>query len=777
VNLFKENYKEIFPFPDRSITPEKKTSRAYSKSVAEAIYSRFLKNKTAVSSSTRTLYQELRDYGKGEQSEDKYKRYLMGVAQQDASQPITSVDGSWTENRSQERKGWMNVLWEILSPATMINNMIHGLFDDIDFDIMADAVDADSGAEEENEKWKLWVTTKSFVAERLVAARAMAGVPPERPEFIPESIEELELYKEAGGFKMAYAMEMEKLLRHTSDTSNWEELKRKILDDIVDLSRAFVKADYNKETSKIEWRYVDPDDIVIQYSKYLDFRDSEYAGEFKEIKISDLRKDMLNEGYKEDDIKEVAETYCGVFGNPSKDNFTDYKKRRSGAWRYDNFTVIVFKYEWIDTDVEKKVKYTNTYGKTRFKPYEEKKLRKKEKLVEDTKKFLYKGTWVIGTDIAFDYGKEYYQPRPQPKEVELTYKGFIIPKKSLTAQLLPIYDNIQIGWLKYQNALAQIFEAGYTVDYRMLQNISDGERKYSPAQVLKMWKETGILLYMSTPIGQFYRGGSTQVVSRLEGGMGQALQEALGRIQLQFMLIEKMTGFSPVALGATPNPDAPVTTTERSLQATHNSLKPMIRGLFELKNQLAKATSTRLQQMLKYDEDSKKEFTKVIGEGGVQSINMAKDSAVEYGVRLRARPTNQEKLNLLKAAEAAMQPGRDGLPGISFDDYTYIVERLNAGGNIKEIRLYLSQARRKAEKRNFEEKQTLQQQQIQGNQMLAEQKMKQTAMENDMKVRGEIAINNNKAASDLRLKMVEINGDYMTQLTKAAAEEENAPQG
>lgn len=780
MDLFKGKYTEVFPFPDRSITPEKKSAREYTQLVGEGIYTRHLKNKTASSSSARSLFEELRDYGNGEQPEDKYKRYLMGVVQSDTSAPISPIDGSWTENRTQERKGWMNVLWDIISPAPMIKKEIHGLFDDIDFDIIADAVDADSGAAEENEKWKLWVDTKSFVAERLFAARAMAGVPAETPDFVPENIEELEMYREAGGFKMVYAMELEKLLRHTADHSDWQTIKEKVLDDVIDLNRAFVKGDYNNESKKIKWRWVDAEDIVMQYSKYYDFRDSEYAGEFHEVKISDMRQKMLNEGYTEDDIREVAEAYAGVMGNPSKENFATHNQRKNGRWRYDNFTVVTFGFEWIDTDVERKIKYTNKYGKVRLLPYQEdKKLGKKEELVEDTKRYLYNGTWIIGTDITYDYGKVYYQPQPTPKEVELTYKGFVLPGKSLTAQLLPIYDNIQIGWLKYQNALAQIFEAGYTVDWRMLQNISDGEKKISPTEILKMWKETGILLFMSTQVGQFYRGGKSTPVDRLEGGMGQALIEAQGRIVLQFQLIEKITGLSPIALGASPDPDAPVTTSERSLEATHNSLKPMIRGIFTLKNSLARTTSPRIQQMLKYDKESEKEYTKVIGAGGVRAIKIAQSTAAEYGIKLQARPTMQDKASLLRAAEMAFQPGRDGIRGISFDDYTYVIERLNAGGNVKEIRLYLNQARKRAEKKTFKEKQQLIQQQTEGNLQMNKATQQTKAMEQTMKTKGQIAVDNNKGAIDMRLKLLELNGGYMEQLEKQQAQEEeaNAVQG
>ena len=769
MKAFENKYEDVFPFPDRSITPKEKTSREYTKAIGEAIYTRHLKNKASVSHSARSLYKELREYGTGEQSEDKYKGYLQGGVQSDSALAITDVDGSWTGNKTQERKGWMNVLWDIISPAQMIRDMIHGLFDDIDFDIVADAVDADSGAEEENEKWKRWVDTRSFVAERLMAARAMAGVPIEKPDFVPDNIEELEQYAAAGGFKMVYAMETEKLLRHIADFSDWMSLKAKVLDDIIDLYTAFVKADYDKESKKIKWRYVDPEDLVMQHSKYHDYRDSKYGGEFHEVKITDLRRDMLNEGYTEEEIKEVAESYCGMFGNPAK-----ISAEEEGSKGYDNFTTIVFSFEWIDDDITKKIKFTNSFGKVRYIPFKDKKLGKREEVVKDTKRNLYQGNWVIGTDIAYDYGKVYYQPKPQPNEVELTYKGFRLPGKSLTARLYPLYDNIQIGWLLYQNGMAQQFQSGYTVDWRMLQNISDGEKKYSPLEIIKMWKETGILLFMSTPIGQSYRGGASRPVDRLEGGMGETLNEAMARIQMQFMLIERMTGFSPVALGATPNPDAPVTTTERSLQATHNSIKPMMRGIFTLKNALARVTSPRLQQLLKYNPESRAEFEKVIGKGGVKAIMIAQDSAAEYGIRLQARPSLQEKMDLLETAKIAMQPGRDGIRAISYNDYMYIVERLHAGGNIKEIRMYLTQARKRVEKQAFKEKQALIKQQTDGVLKGNQDKMRTEAMIKNMDVKGTIAIDNNKARNDLKLTITKINGDYMTQLQNQTAQE-NVP--
>ena len=481
--------KKDYPFPNRDVSTEEKSKPEYALSVGECLYSKYLRNKGGITHNYSTFFRELREYGRGVQDTNKYKNFLSGATTD--SQNVTDVDGSWTRNREYERKGWMNVLWDILSPAPKIRNMIHGIFDDIDFDVMVDAIDADSGAEAEEEKWRLWATTRPSIRGALDRMKTQAGLPVTTPDFIPESLDELEMYEKAGGFKQAYAMALEKLIRHTDDVSDWGNLKRKLIDDMIDFNICGAKADYNDDETKIKWRYVDPADAVIQYSKYEDFNDSEYAGEMKDVTISELRRKLQREGYKEKDIKDIAEKSCGYLDNPGSSEWKNYDGTEdNGSYKYDHFKTCVFTYEWIDHDTEKKIKYTNKFGKTRWLPYEGKKPGNREKVVTTSKKTLYQGTLVLGTEVVYDYGAVHYQPRPVPRKVELTYKFFKMEGKSLTAILLPILDNIQIGWLKYQNALNTIFEEGYAVDFRLLQNISDGKKKFSEA--IKMWNETGV---------------------------------------------------------------------------------------------------------------------------------------------------------------------------------------------------------------------------------------------------------------------------------------------
>lgn len=770
-----EKYKnDIYPFPDRDVSAEEKNKPEYVVRIAEAIYSRHLKNKTGVSYSFNSVIDTLRAYGKGAQDENIYKRYLFGSAPNTQDEGIvTDTDGSWNANRKYERKGWMNVLWDIVSPAGRIRNMIHGMFDDIDFDVVADAIDADSGEEEEQNKWRTWVMTRANIARKFQEFHQRANIPYDAPEFIPENLQELEMYQEAGGFKVAYASELQKLLRHTDHVSNWSNLKSKLLDDMIDLAMAFIKAEYDDDRKKIVWRYVDPKDLVIQYSKHDDFNDSSFGGEFREMKIADVRTQLLEEGYKEDDIKAIAKNYCGIHDNPSKNDWDKYNQYTNGVWAYDDFKITVFQFEWIDKEKTKKVRYENTYGKIRWLEYKDgQKLGKREKLVQSSKDFLHEGRWIVGTEYAFKYGKVYYQPRPKPNKVELTYKGVKLSTKPLTMQLIPIYDNIQISWLKYQNSLAIMFEEGYAFDFSMLQNIEDGQQKYSAMDAIKMFKERGILPFRSLPVGQlYYRGGGTQPIHKVPGGMGDVLNQAISRLRFQMEMIQHITGLSPVALGAQPEPDTPVATTERSLQATHNSMKPMIEGLFNIKDYAAKVTSSRIQQLIKWDEKSRKQYEKVIGRTGVMAIRRATNSHVEYGIRLQARPTNQEKMQLMKHVEIALQPGRDGIRLITFADGLYIMERLQGGGDLKELRMYLASAERKQQQRIAAEKQQMIRQQGEQNRMNEQQKIKFEEYKQQLESQLSLKEIDAKTKGEKEVKLMEINGDYIEELVRAAKEE------
>ena len=217
-------YMGNYPFPD--YRKAKKDSKKYYKGSVEAIYSAYMKNKTGISYFDYDNFKLFREYGRGMQSEYFYKTYLKDTDTDASPSVVNDTDGNWNVNREYNKKGWGNMKFNILSPAPKIRSQIHGLFDDFEFDIMADTIDAQSGAEKETQKSMLWAQARNLKFMNNFKIRA--GIPLEQETFIPSSMEELELYEITGGFKSNYASALEEVIKHTMNISDWRNLKKKI---------------------------------------------------------------------------------------------------------------------------------------------------------------------------------------------------------------------------------------------------------------------------------------------------------------------------------------------------------------------------------------------------------------------------------------------------------------------------------------------------------------------------------------------------------------------
>ena len=93
------------------------------------------------------------------------------------------------------------------------------------------------------------------------------------------------------------------------------------------------------------------------------------------------------------------------------------------------------------------------------------------------------------------------------------------------------------------------------------------------------------------------------------------------------------------------------------------------------------------------------------------------------------------------------------------------------GGNLKELRLYLIQSRRKAKREAFAEQQALVQQQQQGTQQMEQMRAQKEMQTKQLDVQGAIAIENNKHQNDLELYRMKLNAEYVAELKKESERE------
>lgn len=769
---FHKDYKDGgYRFPSKEVSNEEKETEAYAAKNAEAIYSLYNRNDTAVGFSNNYAFHILRLMARGKQPEDWYMpRGDGGLQQTEVAQSTNGFNSTFLDSEQFER-GFDNIDWDVVSPAPKIMRMMLGLLAGIKKDITVTNIDADSGAEEEQAMFDTWVRAK--YAEEINKAIAVAGLSMDQPDIIPDSMEELQILRDTGKFKLQYARVMEKLIKHTEELSRYPEIHEDLIRDVLTLNVCGAKSYYCEQDKKIKYRYVDPQYSVFQWSSHWDYKDIEYAGE---INYDWTVSKLLETGnFTRDELCDIAKKYKGIMGNPvlSEEEWDQYAEMQSdGTYRYDNFKVAVMDCEWIDIKTRKRLKFTNKYGTQRNIPYSDgRRVRKNEELMVTNTRKLYHATWLIGSERCVKYGFV----ENQEKNPKLSYKFIKFEEKSIIQQISPFLHNIQMNWLKWQNALSMVFDKGYAIDVKMLDNIKLGGDDMDAQDIIEYYKRTGLLFYRSTMPGQFYKGGNVVPIQEIEGGLGSRLKEAFDSIQFNMRMIEDITGLSSVALGSAG--DDPVKNTQLSLNSTHQSLNYLLNGVFRVREYLAEKAANRISLCIRNDKKSYKEYADVVGINDVDIIKMAEKQGRKYGSTLISRPTDEQKQILYNWINEAMTPGRDGVRDISIDTAIELMREIEDGGNIKEVEFKLKTAVR----RNKEQarKQAMENMQMQSQQQA--QLAQQQAQSEQAKIQGEaqadIAIENVKSQNNMKQRQLQSNLDYLNDLRKQAAAEDAIENG
>jgi hypothetical protein len=743
--------------------------------MAQAMYSAFVTNRTAISVEQSEDFQVLRAYGRGKQPSSKYKDAFL-FEEKDLPAQLGE-----TEFKDQKRKAWANVDFEnIISYAGKVKDHFHGIFMNQDMDVIGDAIDEDSGMMKMDKK--LEIQTELLFAKELGELRKMVGEEPPNLEFYPLDQAELEDYEASGGFKLNFAKAMEKLLKHTFNLSKYDQLKKRWIDDATDIGIIAGKVDEDMDTGEVMVDYVDPSNLIIQWSDYYDYRDSEYCGQVKARTISELAN------YIEDreELARIAKLYSGQLGNPADKEWRFYNKmNESGGYDYDFYKVPVLEGYYIDFEDQYEKEYTDKYGNrkvinTRY-GYEKK--NNNEKVRVNRTRYLYKFNWVVNTDTIFNYGKVYDQERPNDRDVKLPMRVIKITDNSITHRLRPIYDDMMFSWLKYQNAQIMAANAGYAVDVNLLRNVQLGKKPADPRELLKMMVETGFLFYSSAndSEGEEYGGGPVHPVQELMGGMRNQLAESVEKFRLALELIENETGLTNIALGGSPQQGQTATGQQISVSATRDIIKPLIDGIHDLKGDLGKSVMYNIQNRMANEKSLLDRYSMVVGRKDAQAIIDARYRGARYGIHFESRPTQAELEDVYRWIENAMAAGKSGQPLIEPDEGLMLKEQLMNGANIKDVRFKLSykirrrkleqqqaaiQAEQREFKRNMAYRQQDNQKEMQKLNAEAQKEMRIKQMDND----NNLKVTNRKANSEEKQLAMRLASDEDERELKAYVE-------
>lgn len=731
----------------KNVDPANKVDSSYYLACATSFYNDYLRGGSFMSPATHKLYDENYLYATGGIDVDSIRPQLVR-AQKYPENRATSNAAKLFDDISAA--AWDNLDWSPVSPMPHVMKQVAKVEDIFVADVRVYPIDPTSKAKEEDDKANAFVRMKNFEFIKEYSRRA--GIPIDDSQFIPDSPEQLNLYAQSGGFKAAYARAFEVLLKWIETDSGYDEIAKNIRFDLCTYGVAGARCEFDEMSGRMLYRWKSPKTSFIQHSKYNDFRDSNYAGDFETINISDLAV----YGFDVNQRSSIAQSLCGVYDNPPLTEWNDYNVVNSmGFYRWDNFKCCIMNIEWIDVDTDYRKEYTTPFGEKRYageKWGTKLGVKTNKRVFTVSKLVLRECSLVVGTDFVFNFGIASNVPRSNGRDVSLTYKFYRLDETPIVVQLKPLVDAIFMAWMRWQNDVATAWPDFWTVNLHMLNNVKVGKEAVTAPDLIKMAKTGRILPYMQSMIGT-YEGGDVQPVRKVQGDVVERVQSRAAEIDNLFMKIYQIIG-----INAGINQNAIETAAEvKSLYASNNEILTSIaKSLNKIKLNIAKVVVQRINTAMMIPSYLKDTYGHILSDYQIEVLNDAR-SFVNYGLDMVLRPSDKEKADIVNAANIALQGGL-----ITLDTHMYVIEMINNNVNLSWIRIYIGYMIKQNEQKKYEQQQALIKQQSEGNMQYEQSKQQTLGLESQLKgqlLQGEIQLKNQG-----KLQAAELAGDIETKM-------------
>ncbi len=426
-----------------------------------------------------------------------------------------------------------------------------------------------------------------------------------------------------------------------------------LIDDIVDLN--MVVTDVISVNGHDTLRYVDPAGVLIGRSNYFDFRDCGFRGYVEEKSVTQIKMEAGDVERIEDRIFKVYKDHFYTSRNGYK---VDYNARNSDR------SVFVLRLYFTDTDFKKYVTGYHKRGGRVFEPVEgdfnlTPRMEKEGKQLE-TKSIekLYKVSWVVGTDIVYDYGVVDYIVRKGEagnKQIMWPMSVCLGDETSLIEACIGIDDDLQLANYKIRHLLAKIPPGPRMILYQNMIADSikvDGE-DIPIAEVLADYQAEGIMVLDQTQ--QYGLPGE-------DGRPGRPIDFIPSGIQEDFMIqtqqfqncinnMRMVTGINEVADGSTAKADLLKSVMAGLQQATNSALKPHTDKLVQHYLSVCEYIAHRFKTRLLVDGDidlghipSLQDYTR--------TVKLTKDMA-KYDWQIYIEIETGEMLNVIMQAVMA----------------------------------------------------------------------------------------------------------------------------
>lgn len=707
-----------YQYPDPLIDPKKK-DKAFILQYGKAMYYSYRRSGFNLFYNARVEYKNLMRYAQGNQSINQYKKRLGTIDNQDQS--------------------WLNLDWQVLNLCTKYVNIVQDKLHKQAFDIEIEPIDAlaEDQKRDFRAKSKAFSQLQKWLADAQVSISKDFGQQEQLPPFDLDT-DEFEVYMQMS-VKHRWAMQMEILLAQVLNDNDYEQLKKDLAWDLTVIGVGALKiTERDNEIPKVE--KVNPENLVVSNVKNEKFDDVVHVGEVIMMPANQFFKRAEESGcpLTEEEKQDILDNWARLLPYNDVDDGLVYQANNNFYNSTPMLEVMDFVFESINCIKyeKKKDKYGNerldrkapdypSYGQAEY----EKKFNGERKIVSANPATLYKGLWLVKSNYLIDYGTvkninrdgQSYEPYfPYILMAPNMRQGQV---QSLVKQMIPILNDIQLNWMKYQDAVAKSIPKGHAFDLDAMENINLGKggRNFTKKEIIDMFYQRGSFVFRRKDMSN--QGTSGLPIQELENGMSADVPAFFNNILAGINLLREIIGMNDLTDGSTPDPKMLKSVAEAAMAGSNSALGYLYFGNKAIFENLCRQLINSIPQGIK--RGAIKPLDTALGVPTVTFFGENSEiTAHRYGFKVSAQPTRDEWNDFYQQVNLALQEGK-----IDLSDSVFLREVTN----LKQARQYLIVREKKKQQQEEQAQQasieaTAKAQQ-ESNRIAEEEKRKTMAME------------------------------------------------
>jgi len=625
-------------FPDQVVPEAEKSSWEYGLAVAQAIEHEWFRNSGGQNRFIDNFqnFNRLRLYARGEQPVQKYKDEL-------------AINGDLS---------YLNLDWQPVPVLSKFVDIVVNGMTERGYEIKSFATDP------------FGIKTRTQYAtnalrdirnkesiDRLSQLTGRNYYASSNPETLPEDPEELDLYMQLN-YKQAIEIAEEEVINNVLHYNKFDEVKKQIAYDLTVLGIGVCKTNFNLSEG-ITTEYVNPANVVYSYTDDPNFENLYYVGEVKNLSLSEVKRQFPNLTSSE---LEKIQKY------PGRNSYTNTLWGQNQQdqvqilfFEYKTYHDQVFKIKRTEQGLEKILEKPDT-----FNPPKSDKFERAARSIE----VLYTGAKVLGLgDTMLDWKLSENMTRPNADTTKVNmnyilsaprmYQGRI---ESIVSKTVGFADMIQLTHLKLQQVLSRIVPDGIYVDVDGLAEVDLGNgTNYNPSEALNMYFQTGSIVGRSlTQDGEANRGKVP--IQELQSSSGiSKIQAMIQTYQYYLQMIRDVTGLNEARDGSTPDKDALVGLQKLAAANSNTATRHILQSLMYMTVRTCENVSLRVSDMLNFPL-TRNALVKSINNFNTATLEeVQKLHMHEFGIFLELEPDEEEKAQLEKSIQIALQAGNIGL--------------------------------------------------------------------------------------------------------------------